>query len=112
MAAKTNPDLQLAEALVSPYCSGKQAKVLSFRCQPEGGLVVVTADGRKLWFSAEEAARMADEMQLTLLQNERKEAAAVKRVPVKLAPAREEGIKINDGRPVVMVVHENQMKQT
>ncbi len=53
MAAKNNPDARLAAELAQPFQTG--GKPLSFRALPDGGMVVITADGRKLWFTCREA---------------------------------------------------------
>jgi len=51
----TSPDLKLAEHLAEPFArAGERGKPLSYRLLPEGGMVVISADGRKLWFTLEE----------------------------------------------------------
>jgi len=56
MQSKTDPNAKVAEALAAPFSTGKGrgSAPLSFRLLPGGGMVVITNDGRKLWFSAEE----------------------------------------------------------
>ena len=50
-----NPELKLAEHLAAPFARpGERGKPLSYRLLPEGGMVVISADGRKLWFTLEE----------------------------------------------------------
>ena len=53
--AATSADTRLAQHLADPFIlPGQSAKPLSFRLLPEGGMVVISSDGRKLWFTAEE----------------------------------------------------------
>ena len=63
MQPKLTPDLKIAVHLAGPFthAKGRVSAPLSFRGLPGGGMVVITADGRKLWFSADEvvAARTA-----------------------------------------------------
>lgn len=56
MPSKSDPIQRAAELLARPFAriKGRGSAPLSFRRLPEGGMVVITADGRKLWFSAEE----------------------------------------------------------
>ncbi len=58
MQPKTDPNAKIAETLAAPFSNGKGrgSAPLSFRLLPEGGMVVITNDGRKLWFSTEEVA--------------------------------------------------------
>lgn len=54
MAAASN-DQRLAAHLGAPFARPGQGKMpLSFRTLPEGGMVVIGADGRKLWFTLDE----------------------------------------------------------
>ncbi len=62
MASKNNPDTAknavLAAYLVKPFLlPGQSGQPLSLRCLPDGGMVVIAADGRKLWFTALEVCR-------------------------------------------------------
>lgn len=58
MASKNNPDLLLAVHLAKPFLlPGQTGQPLSLRCLPDGGMVVIAADGRKLWFTALEVCR-------------------------------------------------------
>lgn len=58
MASKNNPDLLLAAHLASPFLlPGQTGQPLSLRCLPDGGMVVIAVDGRKLWFTALEVQR-------------------------------------------------------
>ena len=58
MQPKPGPDLKVAIHLAKPFTvtKGRSSAPLSFRMQPDGGMVVITADGRKLWFTAVEVA--------------------------------------------------------
>ncbi len=54
MAADHN-EQRLASHLAAPFTRPGQGKQpLSFRMLPEGGMVVISADGRKLWFTLDE----------------------------------------------------------
>lgn len=54
MAAASN-EQRLASHLAAPFTQpGRGRQPLSFRMLPEGGLVVISADGRKLWFTLDE----------------------------------------------------------
>ena len=51
-----SPELKLAQHLAAPYHRpGQGSRPLSWRSLPDGGMVVISADGRKLWFTLEEA---------------------------------------------------------
>ena len=63
--AASNPELTLAECLAAPFTRpGYPDAPLSFRTLPEGGMVVICADGRKLWFTLEEVNRARAELNL------------------------------------------------
>jgi hypothetical protein len=58
MESKNSPDAVLAAHLVKPFLlPGQSGQPLSLRCLPDGGMVVIAADGRKLWFTALEVCR-------------------------------------------------------
>ncbi len=62
MASKNSPDTainaELAAHLAKPFMlPGQSGQPLSLRCLPDGGMVVIAADGRKLWFTALEVCR-------------------------------------------------------
>jgi hypothetical protein len=58
MASKNSPDLLLATHLAKLFLlPGQTGQPLSLRCLPDGGMVVIAADGRKLWFTALEVCR-------------------------------------------------------
>ena len=55
METKNSLDARLAAELARPFLPSAQgAKPLSFRALPDGGMVVIAADGRKLWFTCRE----------------------------------------------------------
>jgi len=64
MQPKPAPDLKLAVHLAKPFTQtkGRVSAPLSFRLLPGGGMVVITADGRKLWFTADEVAAARTEL--------------------------------------------------
>ncbi len=58
-----SPELKLAQHLAAPFArQGDPGKPLSFRLLPDGGMVVISADGRKLWFTLEEVNRSRAEL--------------------------------------------------
>lgn len=58
-----SPELQLAQHLAGPFTrSGQGGRPLSFRLLPDGGMVVISADGRKLWFTLEETNHSREEL--------------------------------------------------
>jgi hypothetical protein len=55
MEAKSNADLRLAAELSRPFLlPGQVGQPLSCRALPDGGMVVIAADGRKMWFTCRE----------------------------------------------------------
>lgn len=56
MPQKAHPDLLLAQTLAAPFTPCSQGTPLSLRRLPDGGMVVIAGDGRKLWFTADEVA--------------------------------------------------------
>lgn len=63
-----SPELKLAEHLAQPFCRPcEQGKPLSYRLLPEGVMVVISADGRKLWFSLEEVNQARTELGLKIV---------------------------------------------
>lgn len=63
MSPKSDPHQRAAELLARPFSKsrGRGSAPLSFRCLPDGGMVVITADGRKLWFTADEVKEVMDD---------------------------------------------------
>ena len=108
MAAKLSPEMLVAKTLAEPFTPSGQGNTLlplSCRSQPGGGW-----PGRKLWFSAEEVNRAREELEAAFLHEEKEQAAAVKRVPVRLVPPPKEPIKQNNGKMIRAAIVENQMK--
>ena len=64
MSSKNNLQARIAEALAKSFSSGRgrAGAPLAFRLLPEGGMVVIAADGRKLWFSADEVDQAAESL--------------------------------------------------
>ena len=114
MAAKLSPEMLVAKTLAEPFTpSGQGNSVpLSCRSQPDGGMVVIAADGRKLWFSAEEVAQARENLEGQFLHKERVDAATVKRVPVRLVPPPKEPIQPNNGKMIHAAIVENQTIKT
>ena len=58
-----SPELKLARLLAKPFVQrSTDDRPLSFRCLPEGGMVVISADGRKLWFTLDEVNQARTEL--------------------------------------------------
>ena len=63
MEPKSNPDVALAAHLAKPFLlPGQSGQPLSLRCLPDGGMVVIACDGRKLWFTAREVCKARKEL--------------------------------------------------
>lgn len=61
--AAVSPELKLAQHLAGPFTrAGQTGRPLSYRLLPDGGMVVISADGRKLWFTLEETNRAREEL--------------------------------------------------
>ena len=55
MEARNNAGLRLAAELSRPFLlPGQVGQPLSCRSLPDGGMVVIAADGRKMWFTCRE----------------------------------------------------------
>ena len=64
-----SPELKLARLLAKPFVQrSTDDRPLSFRCLPEGGMVVISADGRKLWFTLEEVNAAREQLDLPLIK--------------------------------------------
>lgn len=101
MPQKAHPDLLLAQTLAAPFTPCSQGTPLSMRLLPEGGMVVIAADGRKLWFSADEVKAAREKL-----------AQPVKPVksslpPVKLTKLTESGPAANKGMPLCVAIADN-----
>ena len=65
MDSQNSSDSQIAAHLAKPFIlPGQNAQPLSFRALPDGGMVVIAADGRKLWFTVNEVAKVCKELNL------------------------------------------------
>lgn len=74
-----SPELRLARRLAKPFARGAaDDRPLSFRCLPDGAMVVISADGRKLWFTLEEVNQARSELGMKTV------------LPAAKPPAREE----------------------
>jgi hypothetical protein len=62
MPQKAHPDLLLAQTLAAPFTPCSQGTPLSLRRLPDGGMVVIAGDGRKLWFSADEVTAAREKL--------------------------------------------------
>jgi len=68
MEPQNSRDALLAAALARPFLpSGQVGAPLSFRELPDGGMVVITPDGRKLWFTCAEANAVRRELRLAVV---------------------------------------------
>ena len=114
MAAKLSPEMMLAKVLTAPFTAAGKGQAhgnpLSCRSLPDGGMVVIAADGRKLWFSVAEVEKARADQEAAIEQELKKDAGMVKRVPVKLAPQPPEPVKINNGKALYMAVNKDQFK--
>lgn len=55
MEAKSSTEQRLAAELSRPFLlPGQAGQPLSYRSLPDGGMVVIAADGRKMWFTCRE----------------------------------------------------------
>ena len=85
-----NPEPRLAQHLAAPFARpGYPAQPLSFRLLPDGGMVVICADGRKLWFTLEEVNQARAELNMQPLPPP----------PVKPAPPEERPNPAYSSRP-------------
>ena len=109
METKSNPDQLLAQTLAAPFTPRSQGRPLSFKPLPDGGMVVIASDGRKLWFTAAEvqaARRQIKEQAIGANQVTRS------RFPVKLAPPADNSIHINNGIPILYATPESSKKKS
>ncbi len=100
METNSNPNRLLAQTLAAPYTLHGQENPLAFKPLHDGGMVVITADGCKLWFSAAEVQTARRQ-----LRNQAKEEPSALRVvhsqvPIKLAPGETPTARSNNGLPV------------
>lgn len=92
MAIKLNPDLLLAKTLAAPF--SRQAP-LSCRSLPDGGMVVVAADGRKLWFSRTEVDNARSELEEKDRREKRLASAVQNRMPPRRTSQPENSLSAN-----------------
>jgi hypothetical protein len=117
MAAKLSPELLLAKALAAPFTPPAREQTrgqhdpLSCRSLPDGGMVVVAADGRKLWFSPAEVADARVRLEDQKIQEEKLVSAAQKRVPIRLVAPLPDPPRQNNGIPLRAVIQEDQLKK-
>ena len=65
MDSQNSSDLQIATHLAKPFLlPGYSGQPLSFRALPDGGMVVIAPDGRKLWFTVKEVTRACKDLKL------------------------------------------------
>lgn len=106
MQPKTDPNAKIAETLAAPFSNGKGrgSAPLSFRLLPEGGMVVITNDGRKLWFSTEEVAAAKEMTASNMHGQEPDQRQATSRfLPSGLLPKTQKS-RTYDGMPVLTVL--------
>lgn len=98
MPATSNPDLLLAQTLAAPFSPRSQGKPLSLRRLPDGGMVVIATDGRKLWFSADEVE--TTRAVLEEKTGKRSQATFSHRAPVKLTTPADPDAQPHSGKPL------------
>ena len=106
MQPKTDLNAKVAETLAAPFSNGKGrgSAPLSFRLLPEGGMVVITNDGRKLWFSADEVDAVKENAGNNAPGQEPNQRQATSRFqPSGLLPKAEKS-RTYDGMPVLTVL--------
>lgn len=108
MQPKNNLNARVAESLAKPFTlkKGRGSAPLSFRLLPDGGMVVITCDGRKLWFSADEVAGAVK--RLSGQSTEHKLHAIPQRQAPPLSPLAQEKPHSNDERRPVLIVQPRQ----
>lgn len=101
MPQKAHPDLLLAQTLAAPFTPRSQGTPLSMRLLPDGGMVIIAADGRKLWFSAEEVAAAREKLA------EQHKPVKSNLPPVKLVKMPNAAPSANKGMPLSVSIAEN-----
>lgn len=97
MPPKPNPDLLLAQTLAAPFTPRGQGSPLSLRRLPDGGMVVIAGDGRKLWFSPAEVETARDRLEE---QAKKEGQLPASKTPVKLAAAIQPPSRAHEGAPL------------
>lgn len=101
----TSPDLKLAEHLAEPFArAGERGKPLSYRLLPEGGMVVISADGRKLWFSLDEVNTARAEMGLPQLKAPPKPEIKKEEIAPRLESSYRSAPRTRDGQSEMLVL--------
>ncbi len=87
MEPNFNPDRLVAQTLAAPFTPRSQGNPLSFKPLHDGGMVVISADGRKLWFSAAEVQAARRQLREQAKNNGAAARTLQARVPIKLVGA-------------------------
>lgn len=113
METKSNPDLLIAKTLAAPFTPRSQGIPLSFKPLPDGGMVVIAADGRKLWFTTAEVQTARRQLKEQAKQENEGSLPIRSRFPVKLAPSpAAESFHANNGLPIRVATPESIKKKT
>jgi len=64
MSTQNDLHQRVAQKLVQPFsrARGRSSAPLAYRLLADGGMVVITSDGRKLWFTAEEVSKVMEDL--------------------------------------------------
>lgn len=64
MSTQNDLHQKVAQKLVQPFsrARGRGSAPLAYRLLVEGGMVVITSDGRKLWFTADEVSKVMEDL--------------------------------------------------
>jgi hypothetical protein len=105
MPPKTHPDLLLAQTLAAPFTPCSQGTPLSLRRLPDGGLVVIAVDGRKLWFSAAEVNAAREKLNDQARQASQTTKSSLP--PAKLVKAPKSQSAAHNGMPIRAAIANN-----
>jgi hypothetical protein len=112
METKPSPDLLVAQTLAAPYSPRSQGIPLSFKPLPDGGMVVITSDGRKLWFTAIEVQAARRQLKEKTGQKNVNAPPLGSRFPVKLtASPAEDTFRPTNGFPIQVAAPESSKKK-
>jgi hypothetical protein len=113
MAPKSDLHLRVAELLARPFSQGRgrASAPLSFRLLPEGGMVVITSDGRKLWFSAVEVSTALESLQTESNGSVQGTHAARSRFKPKGLMQRQQAPQAYEGMPSLIVFPPQEQKK-
>lgn len=96
---------RIAERLAAPFTRPGRGKApLSFRLLPEGGMVVISADGRKLWFSLDEVNTARAEMGLPQLKAPPKPEIKKEEIAPRLESSYRSAPRTRDGQSEMLVL--------